>query len=29
MHLDVEEVLHLLDAGYQRCQRLRERVIGI
>ncbi|WP_337612900.1 formate C-acetyltransferase/glycerol dehydratase family glycyl radical enzyme [Agathobaculum sp.] len=29
MHLDVEEVLHPLDAGYQRCQRLRERVIGI
>lgn len=29
MHLDVEEVLHLLDAGYQRCQRLRKRVIGI
>lgn len=29
MHLDVEEVLHPLDAGYQRCQRLRECVIGI
>ena len=29
MHLDAEEVLHLLDAGYQRCQRLGERAIGI